>query len=86
MIFSAGKFLKKQVKKAVFGHFLENVDKQNCVFLARSLPQSWYLLVLLDKVSGYFLLCKDREKLVHVAISGCRKYAACTGTLLFLIW
>ena len=25
---AAGKFLKKQVKKAVFGHFLENIDKK----------------------------------------------------------
>ena len=36
-IFSAaGNFLKKQVKKAVFGHFLENFDKKNAFFGARS--------------------------------------------------
>ena len=34
---AAGKFLKKQVKKAVFRHFLKNVDKK-IVFFWRALP------------------------------------------------
>ena len=33
----AGKFLKKQVKKAVFGHFLKNFDKIIALFW-RALP------------------------------------------------
>ena len=34
---AAGKFLKtKQIKKAVFGHFLESFDKKSCYFLARA--------------------------------------------------
>ena len=37
---AAGNFLKTQVKKAVFGHFLENFDKKKRVFLARAPPQN----------------------------------------------
>ena len=32
---ATGKFLKKQVEKAVFGHFMENFDKKNAFFFAR---------------------------------------------------
>ena len=37
---TAGKFLKKkkQVKNAVFGHFLENVDKKNAFFFGARSP------------------------------------------------
>ena len=31
--------MKKQVKKAVLGHFLENFDEKIAFFLARALPQ-----------------------------------------------
>ena len=35
---AAGKLLKKQSKKAVFGHFLKNFDKKNCVFFGARSP------------------------------------------------
>ena len=37
IICAAGKFLKKQVKKAVFKHFLKNFDKK-LAFFWRALP------------------------------------------------
>ena len=40
---AAGNFLKNQVKKAVFGHFLENFDKKIAFFLARAPPQNKYI-------------------------------------------
>ena len=37
---TAGKILNRQVKKAAFGHFLENVDKKIAFFWARAPSQS----------------------------------------------
>ena len=46
-----GKFLKKQVKKAVFGHFLDKFDKKSRLFGARSLSKLVYIGAL-RKVVG----------------------------------
>ena len=37
--FRSIRLIEKQVKKAIFGHFLENFDKKKRVFLARAPPQ-----------------------------------------------
>ena len=37
---AAGKILKKQVKKGVFSHFLENFDQKIAFFLARAPPSN----------------------------------------------